>query len=91
MVKINKTQFEKYGKLFLEKIQDFTASNYGKSKMSVEERSQADSMASILSLPIEKENPLALLLATLIYEWLPGHDQIKDEVYSYTGGLTVEQ
>ena len=91
MAKITKQEFENWSKDFKEKIMKFVNSDYGYSKLSSQEVVEFTSIAGNIEFFVEKQNPFAVMVFTYLYESLPGHDTIKNEVYPGYDGLTVQQ
>lgn len=89
MVKITKTQFENWSKDFKKNLDSYLRSN--ESKLIPEEQVQFFSLTSHITRGVEAQIPLAVMSFITVYENFPGHDLIKNEVYSDTDGLTFQQ
>jgi len=69
----------------------FVNSDFGRSKLSPEESVQYTSLASTISSFTKNQNSFAVASFIFLYEDLPGHDSVKNEVYPGYDGLTVQQ
>jgi len=69
----------------------FVNGKYGTSKLSPEEVVEFTSLCGIISSSVEKQNPFAVMCFIILNEDFPGHDNIKNDVYPDTDGLTLQQ
>nr|CAG8476637.1 5888_t:CDS:2 [Entrophospora candida] len=89
MAKITKTQFENWSKDFKKKLDSYL--NSASDKLTPEEYAELVSLISHITWGVKKQIPLAVMTFISFYESLPGHDSIKNDVYSDTDGLTLQQ
>nr|CAG8443334.1 13410_t:CDS:2 [Entrophospora candida] len=89
MEKITKTQFENWSKNFRKKLEAYLYSN--ESNLTPGEYVQSFSLISAITNGVKDQIPFAVMIFITFYEGLPGHDLIKNNVYSDTDGLTLQQ